>query len=148
MAKIFFGSSFCVIPVDKHKHQYDVYKPRRASQHKAPKVSVQITDNNLFSHSRSGADLKRYLLFLLSDFLFNTRYFILCTFVFFRQCEEAMAVLQNDNEQLEQEKSGLKERLKQLTKTKLVDDLMQKKIGVTQKTSALQSNPLFNFVLY
>ncbi|CAF1334369.1 unnamed protein product [Adineta steineri] len=56
-----------------------------------------------------------------------------------KQCEEAMGVLQNDNEQLEQEKSALKERLKQLTKTKLVDDIMQKKGGVTQKTSGLLS---------
>ncbi|CAF4972977.1 unnamed protein product [Rotaria sp. Silwood1] len=51
-----------------------------------------------------------------------------------KQCEEAIAVLQNDNEQLEQEKTALKERLKQLTKNKLVDDLMQKKIGGTLKT--------------
>lgn len=57
----------------------------------------------------------------------------------FRQCEEAIAVLQNDNEQLEQEKSALKERLKQLTKNKLVDDLMQKKIGGNQRTSGLLS---------
>jgi hypothetical protein len=56
-----------------------------------------------------------------------------------RQCEEAMAVLQNDNEQLEQEKSALKERLKQLTKNKLVDDLMQKKISGSQRTSGLLS---------
>ncbi|CAF0804945.1 unnamed protein product [Rotaria sordida] len=48
-----------------------------------------------------------------------------------KQCEEAIAVLQNDNEQLEQEKTALKERLKQLTKNKLVDDLMQKKIVST-----------------
>ncbi|CAF4991361.1 unnamed protein product, partial [Rotaria socialis] len=45
------------------------------------------------------------------------------------------AVLQNDNEQLEQEKSTLKERLKQLTKTKLVDDLIHKNAGATQRTS-------------
>jgi hypothetical protein len=50
-----------------------------------------------------------------------------------------MTVLQNDNEQLEQEKSALKERLKQLTKNKLVDDLMQKKIGGTPRTSLLLS---------
>lgn len=58
---------------------------------------------------------------------------------FFRQCEEAMAVMQNDNEQLEQEKTALKDRLKQLTKTKLVDDIMQKKIGTTPRTSGLLS---------
>ena len=58
-----------------------------------------------------------------------------------RQCEEAMAVLQNDNEQLEQEKTALKERLKQLTKNKLVDDLMQKKVGGNQRTSGLLSKP-------
>ncbi|CAF1603342.1 unnamed protein product [Rotaria magnacalcarata] len=58
-----------------------------------------------------------------------------------KQCEEAMAVLQNDNEQLEHEKSALKERLKQLTKNKLVDDLMQKKIGGTLKpTGSLNSS--------
>ncbi|CAF4319106.1 unnamed protein product [Rotaria socialis] len=58
-----------------------------------------------------------------------------------KQCEEAMAVLQNDNEQLEQEKSALKERLKQLTKNKLVDDLIQKKIGGTLKpTGSLNSS--------
>ena len=57
----------------------------------------------------------------------------------YRQCEEAMAVLQNDNEQLEQEKSALKERLKQLTKTKLVDDLLQKKVGASQRTTGLLS---------
>ena len=56
-----------------------------------------------------------------------------------RQCEDAMAVLQNDNEGLEQENSRLKERLKQLTKNKLVDDLMQKKISGTQRTSGLSS---------
>ena len=50
-----------------------------------------------------------------------------------------MAVLQNDNEQLEQEKSALKERLKQLTKNKLVDDLMQKKIGGSQKVAGMLS---------
>jgi hypothetical protein len=49
-----------------------------------------------------------------------------------------MAVLQNDNEQLEQEKSALKERLKQLTRKTLVDD-MQKKVGATQRTSGLLS---------
>ncbi|CAF0855330.1 unnamed protein product [Rotaria sordida] len=53
-----------------------------------------------------------------------------------KQCEDAIAVLQNDNEQLEQEKSALNERLKQLTKTKLVDTLTQKKIGTTQRTSS------------
>jgi hypothetical protein len=63
----------------------------------------------------------------------------ICRSFLFRQCEEAMSVLQNDNEQLEQEKSTLKERLKQLTKNKLVDDLMQKKIGGTQRTSGLLS---------
>ncbi|CAF2091547.1 unnamed protein product [Rotaria magnacalcarata] len=52
-----------------------------------------------------------------------------------KQCEDAIAVLQNDNEQLEQEKSTLKERLKQLTKTKLVDDLIHKNTGATQRTS-------------
>ncbi|CAF3794124.1 unnamed protein product [Adineta steineri] len=56
-----------------------------------------------------------------------------------KQCEEAMAVLQNDNEQLEREKSELKERLKQLTKNKLVDDLMQNKMGRTSRTSGLLS---------
>lgn len=60
----------------------------------------------------------------------------------YRQCEEAMVVLQNDNEQLEREKSELKDRLKQLTKTKLVDDLMQKKAGATQKATAMSSNNL------
>lgn len=54
-----------------------------------------------------------------------------------RQCEEAMAVLQKDNEQLEEEKAAMKERIKQLTKDKLVGDLMQKKIGSNQRTSAL-----------
>lgn len=44
-----------------------------------------------------------------------------------------IAVLKNDTEQLEQEKTDLKDRLKQLTKTKLVDDLMQKKSGITQR---------------
>ncbi|CAF3574555.1 unnamed protein product [Rotaria socialis] len=52
-----------------------------------------------------------------------------------KQCEDAIAVLQNDNEQLEQEKSTLKERLKQLTKTKLVDDLIHKNAGAPQRTS-------------
>jgi cell division protein FtsB len=66
-------------------------------------------------------------------------------FLFYRQCEEAMAVLQNDNEQLEQEKSALKERLKQLTKNKLVDDLMQKKIGGNQRTSGLLSKDIHLF---
>jgi hypothetical protein len=65
------------------------------------------------------------------------------TLLFNRQCEEAMAVLQNDNEQLEQEKSALKERLKQLTKNKLVDDLMQKKGGGTQRISGLLSKEIF-----
>jgi hypothetical protein len=51
----------------------------------------------------------------------------------YRQCEEEIAVLKNDTEQLEQEKTDLKDRLKQLTKTKLVDDLMQKKSGITQR---------------
>ncbi len=51
----------------------------------------------------------------------------------YRQCEEVIAVLKNDTEQLEQEKTDLKDRLKQLTKTKLVDDLMQKKSGITQR---------------
>ncbi len=55
-----------------------------------------------------------------------------------------MTVLQNDNEQLEQEKSALKERLKQLTKNKLVDDLMQKKVGGTQRTSVLLSKEYTN----
>jgi len=54
-----------------------------------------------------------------------------------------MTVLQNDNEQLEQEKSALKERLKQLTKNKLVDDLMQKKTAGTQRTSVLLSKDIF-----
>jgi len=45
-----------------------------------------------------------------------------------------MAQLQNDNELLEQEKSELKERLKQLTKTKLVEDILNKKLGTAQKT--------------
>jgi hypothetical protein len=57
-----------------------------------------------------------------------------------------MAVLQNDNEQLEQEKSALKERLKQVTKNKLVDDLMQKKNGGTQRTSGLLSKGILNFL--
>lgn len=56
-----------------------------------------------------------------------------------RQCEDAIADLRNDNEQLEQEKTALKERLKQLTKTKLVDDLMQKKMGATPRGSVLLS---------
>jgi len=59
-----------------------------------------------------------------------------------------MAVLQNDNEQLEQEKSALKERLKQLTKTKLVDDLIQKKVGTTQKTSGLLSKHIITFPFF
>ena len=62
-----------------------------------------------------------------------------CSTAPFRQCEEAMAVLQNDNEQLEHEKSALKERLKQLTKTKLVDDLLQKKSTGAQRTAGLLS---------
>ncbi len=53
-----------------------------------------------------------------------------------RQCEDALAALQNDYEQLEQDNKGYKERLKQLTKTKLVEDIMQKKAGATQKTSS------------
>jgi cell division protein FtsB len=53
----------------------------------------------------------------------------------FRQCEEEIAVLKADNDQLEREKSDYKERLKQLTKTKLVDDLIQKKTGVAQRLS-------------
>jgi len=57
-----------------------------------------------------------------------------------------MAVLQNDNEQLEQEKSALKERLKQVTKNKLVDDLMQKKNGGTQRTSGLLSKGTLNYL--
>jgi hypothetical protein len=57
-----------------------------------------------------------------------------------------MAVLQNDNEQLEQEKSALKERLKQVTKNKLVDDLMQKKNGGTQRTSGLLSKRTLNYL--
>ncbi len=57
-----------------------------------------------------------------------------------------MTVLQNDNEQLEQEKSALKERLKQLTKNKLVDDLMQKKTAGTQRTSVLLSKDIFIFL--
>jgi hypothetical protein len=57
-----------------------------------------------------------------------------------------MNVLQNDNEQLEQEKSALKERLKQLTKNKLVDDLMQKKIGGTQKIPGLLSKDMLLFL--
>lgn len=50
--------------------------------------------------------------------------------------------MQNDNEQLEQEKGALKERLKQLTKTKLVDDIMQKKIGGGPRASVLLSRLL------
>ncbi|CAF5038699.1 unnamed protein product, partial [Rotaria socialis] len=65
--------------------------------------------------------------------------------ILYRQCEDAIAVLQNDNEQLEQEKSTLKERLKQLTKTKLVDDLIHKNAGATQRTSGLLNNSLFFF---
>jgi len=57
-----------------------------------------------------------------------------------------MAVLQNDNEQLEQEKSALKERLKQLTKNKLVDDLMQKKTGGNQRASVLLSKNILIFL--
>ncbi|CAF2877892.1 unnamed protein product [Rotaria sp. Silwood2] len=57
-----------------------------------------------------------------------------------KQCEEAIAVLQNDNEQLEQEKTALKERLKQLTKNQLVDGLMQKKIGGTLKTPGITTS--------
>jgi len=40
---------------------------------------------------------------------------------------------------LNKKKSALKERLKQLTKNKLVDDLMQKKMGGNQRTSGLLS---------
>ena len=58
----------------------------------------------------------------------------------YRQCDDAIAVLQSDNDQLEQEKSALKERLRQLTKTKLVDDLIQKKIDAKQKVSERLSN--------
>jgi cell division protein FtsB len=57
----------------------------------------------------------------------------------YRQCEEEIAVLKTDNEQLEREKSDYKERLKQLTKTKLVDDLIQKKTGVAQRLSGVLS---------
>jgi hypothetical protein len=55
-------------------------------------------------------------------------------FYFSRQCEETMAVLQNDNEQLEKENSDLKDRLKQIAKTKLIDNLMKDKVGAVQKT--------------
>ena len=51
-----------------------------------------------------------------------------------------MAVLQNDNEQLEQEKSVLQERLKQLTKTRLLDDLVQRSGGGVNKLSGVPSN--------
>lgn len=63
-------------------------------------------------------------------------------FLFFssRQCEEAMAVLQNDNEQLEQEKTALKERLKQLTKDTLFNDIMKKKTAGLQRTSGSLSS--------
>ena len=56
-----------------------------------------------------------------------------------RQCEEEIAVLHNDNEQLEDDNKKLKERLKQLTKTKLMDDLMQKKIGGAQRSTGVSS---------
>lgn len=56
-----------------------------------------------------------------------------------RQCEEEIAVLHNDNEQLEDDNKKLKERLKQLTKTKLMDDLLQKKIGGTQRSTGVSS---------
>ena len=59
-----------------------------------------------------------------------------------------MAVLQNDNEQLEREKSELKERLKHIATTKLVDDIMQRKAGVPQRTSGLLSNKLTNFFFF
>lgn len=67
--------------------------------------------------------------------------------IFHRQCEDAIAVLQNDNEQLEQEKSALKERLKQLTKTKLVDDIIQKKVGTTQRTSGILKDSCLCFII-
>jgi hypothetical protein len=66
----------------------------------------------------------------------------LTSFFFNRQCEEEIAVLKSDNDQLEREKSDYKERLKQLTKTKLVDDLMQKKTGVSQRLSGVLSTKL------
>ena len=72
-------------------------------------------------------------------------------FIYDRQCEEAIAVLHNDNEQLERERSALKERLKQSTKNKFVDDLMQKKIRRMQRTSGLLSKDqliLFYFINY
>ncbi len=71
---------------------------------------------------------------------------VFCFFLY-RQCEEAITVLQNDNEQLEQEKCALKERLKQLTKNKLVDDLMQKKNGGNQRSSLLLSKNIWIFLL-
>ena len=50
-----------------------------------------------------------------------------------------MVVLQNDNEQLEQEKTALKERLKQLTKDTLFNDIMKKKTAGLQRTSGPSS---------
>jgi len=58
-----------------------------------------------------------------------------------------MAVLQNDNEQLEQEKSALKERLKQLTKIKLVEDITNKS-GISQRMSGILSKKKNNVRLF
>ena len=57
---------------------------------------------------------------------------------FFRQLEDTIGVLQNDNEQLEQEKSLLKERLKQISKVNPMDLFWQKKLSGTaaQRTSS------------
>jgi hypothetical protein len=51
-----------------------------------------------------------------------------------------MLVLQNDNEQIEQENSLMKERLKQL-----VDDILQKKFIGTLKTSGSPSKRNHSF---
>ncbi|UJR25862.1 hypothetical protein I4U23_007212 [Adineta vaga] len=52
-----------------------------------------------------------------------------------KHCEDAMAVLQNDNEKLEQEISKLTEHLKQQSESKRTDDTILKKIGLVPKIS-------------
>ena len=58
---------------------------------------------------------------------------------FSRERDEEIKTLQTDIEELERERTNLKERLKQLTKSIFVDDLGQKKSGIAQKLSGVLS---------
>lgn len=59
---------------------------------------------------------------------------------FFRILEDALAVAQTDNEQMEQQVRELKDRLKNITKSKLIDGIMGKKDADTKTVSSKQQN--------